>query len=396
MRYDAVMPQRYFAVFLCLLGAMAMPMIAQVPQAGGDSSAVKPTEVKEPVVVQSLNGIKTSTGTELNERVTVVISGLHDWAAAEKNDLGDLRLFLAGRMLPKTEPAMINRAQNYITFLLDIDPADRDLWVEVLSEARKAEDHRVAISVGVKNTKQPFESNVYVTLNVYPWYTPGVLGLLVVLLVGVKYLGAKTTLLRDGALDSPYSLGRVQMACWFYLVIASYIYIWLITGEYNSLTVSVLALIGISSGTGLAAILVEREKHLEAVNQRNALETEEATLTARIAELSHANPAPGSSLDQELQQKRNSLVEVQAKIARLPVMPPPPKSRGFRHDILSDGDGISFPRFQIAVWTVVFAMIFIRTVYRDLAMPDFNASLLGLMGISSGTYVGFKFPEKPK
>src|SRR5882762_970671 len=188
------MPQRYCAVFLSLLGAIGMPVLAQVPQAGGDSSVVKPIEPKDPIVVQSLNGVKTSSWTELNERVTVVVAGLHEWSSTGKNDPDDLRLFLEGRMLPKTEPAMINRAQNYVTFMLDIDPADRDLWVEILSEARKAENHRVSMSVGVKGTKQPFESNVYVTLNVYPWYTPGVLGLLVVLLIGVKYLGAKTTL----------------------------------------------------------------------------------------------------------------------------------------------------------------------------------------------------------
>lgn len=403
------MMPRYSAVFLSFLAAIAMPLLAQDSQAGGDSGAVKPTETKEtagqlqprnvpkePIVVQSLNGVKTSSWTELNDRVTVVVAGLHEWSSTGKNNPDDLRLFLAGRLLPKAEPAMINRAQNYITFLLDIDPADRDLWVEVLSEARKAEDHRVSMSVGVKGTKQPFESNDYVTLNVYPWYTPGVLGLLVLLLIGLQYLGTKTTLLRDGALDSPYSLGRVQMACWFYLVIASYLYIWLITGEYNNLTLSVLALIGISSGTGLAAIMVERDKNLGATNQRNALETEEAALSARIAELSAVNPVPGSLLDQELQQKKNILAELQAKIARLPASPPPAKSRGFRLDILRDGDGISFHRFQIVVWTVVFAIIFIHSVYRDLAMPDFNASLLGLMGISSGTYVGFKFPEKPK
>jgi hypothetical protein len=27
-------------------------------------------------------------------------------------------------------------------------------------------------------------------------------------------------------------------------------------------------------------------------------------------------------------------------------------------------------------------------------MPEFDTTLLGLMGISSGTYIGFKFPEK--
>jgi hypothetical protein len=32
-------------------------------------------------------------------------------------------------------------------------------------------------------------------------------------------------------------------------------------------------------------------------------------------------------------------------------------------------------------------------VWRDLAMPEFSATLLTLMGISSAGYVGFKIPE---
>jgi len=114
------MRQRYSAVFLSLLGVIASPLFAQDPQASGDSSAARPFE---PIVVQSLNGVKTSSWTELNERVTVVIAGLHEWTSTGKNDPDDLRLFLEGRMLPKTEPAMINRVQNYVTFMLDIDPA---------------------------------------------------------------------------------------------------------------------------------------------------------------------------------------------------------------------------------------------------------------------------------
>jgi hypothetical protein len=29
----------------------------------------------------------------------------------------------------------------------------------------------------------------------------------------------------------------------------------------------------------------------------------------------------------------------------------------------------------------------------DLLMPEFNATLLTLMGISSGTYIGFQLPQ---
>src|SRR5258708_10246631 len=160
MRYDAVMLRRYSLVFFGLLGAIAMPLLAQDPQAGGNSSTVKPTEAKEntpkdPIVVQSLNGVKTSSWTELNNRVTVVVSGLHDWSSTGKNDPGDLRLFLAGRMLPKAEPAMINRTQNYVTFLLDIVPPYRVLLFNVFSYPPKPHPHTLPTTVRAKTPKKP-------------------------------------------------------------------------------------------------------------------------------------------------------------------------------------------------------------------------------------------------
>jgi hypothetical protein len=38
-------------------------------------------------------------------------------------------------------------------------------------------------------------------------------------------------------------------------------------------------------------------------------------------------------------------------------------------------------------------IIFVATVYETLAMPQFDNSLLGLMGISSAAYAGMKIPE---
>lgn len=68
-------------------------------------------------------------------------------------------------------------------------------------------------------------------------------------------------------------------------------------------------------------------------------------------------------------------------------------SKGFLNDILSDSSGYSFHRFQIFAWTIVLGIMFLSSVYNNLTMPEFSATLLGLMGISSGTYIGFKFPE---
>jgi hypothetical protein len=45
-------------------------------------------------------------------------------------------------------------------------------------------------------------------------------------------------------------------------------------------------------------------------------------------------------------------------------------------------------------WTLILGVIFVGSVYHNLEMPQFSATLLGLMGISSGTYLGFKVPEK--
>ena len=55
---------------------------------------------------------------------------------------------------------------------------------------------------------------------------------------------------------------------------------------------------------------------------------------------------------------------------------------------------MSFHRFQIFAWTIVLIAVFIASVYNGLAMPEFDAKLLALMGISGGTYIGFKLPNQ--
>jgi hypothetical protein len=142
----------------------------------------------------------------------------------------------------------------------------------------------------------------------------------------------------------PFSLARFQMAIWFFLVIASFVFIWLITGATDTITGSTLVLIGIGAGTALGAAAID-------VTAENA--------TA-------ASP-PAS----------------------------PAESRGFFADILSErGSGVSFHRFQMFVWTLILAILFLYSVWSRLSMPEFSATLLALMGISSGTYLGFKIPEK--
>ena len=44
-------------------------------------------------------------------------------------------------------------------------------------------------------------------------------------------------------------------------------------------------------------------------------------------------------------------------------------------------------------WTVVLTVVFLRGVYTELAMPQFDPTLLGLMGLSAATYLGMKTNE---
>lgn len=354
------------------------------------------------VVLRNSEIVNTTEGANLGGVVTIVLRGLREWVRRGQ-DANQLRLYLAGRMIPDAGPFLINLSQQYVNYDLHLSPTDKSLWVQIIAEANRQPGHKIPISVGLLDQRQPFDSSSYVTFKVYPQYAKYILPSLVILLIAFIFLGVKYDLLRDSVAKAPpcparrpYSLARVQMAVWFYIVIASFLYIWLITGEHNTPTSSVLALIGISAGTGLAAIFVDDSKETTTNDRRAALESQSAALEMRIQEIGDCSPPEGSTMHKDLQQKLSDLSKVKADIAQLPAVPPTPVSKGFISDLLGAGQDMSFHRFQIAVWTIVLALIFAISVYQDLAMPDFAPALLGLMGISSGTYLGFKFPEKSK
>jgi len=198
----------------------------------------------------------------------------------------------------------------------------------------------------------------------------------------------------------PYSLARFQMAVWFFLIVTSLLFIWQITGAYDIITATALGLIGIGAGTALGAAAVDAGKGQANGSQLEALKAEQVTLKADIAALdAQINAAPPPANLAELQQtkadKQTRLNLVAAQITSLSAAVAAKTSKNFLNDILTDGDdGLSFHRFQMFVWTLVLAVIFIYGVWYRLAMPDFSATLLALLGISSGTYLGFKIPEK--
>ena len=357
-----------------------------------------------PEVVHGWDPLVTSGFIRMGQQVTVCVMNLKAWTIAQKNHPIDLHLSIGGHAL-SIPPTFGPVDQEYVNFVLHLDnntSPDWKEWAQILEAARQNIDSngRHTLPITVANGNETFESNAFVEIDPYPhlWYL--LLALLILLLVALVYFAETTDLLRytigekpSPPLKAPYSLAITQMAFWFYLAVAGYVFICATTRQAHIPMGSVLGLLGISSVTGLAAVFVDKQKDSSGQSQTNALISEQAALGARIAELKAAQITPGSPAGTELQAKESRLSEIDAQLSQ---SVSPATTKGFITDLLHDGDGVSFHRFQMVVWTIVLGIVFVWSVYRTIAMPEFDPSLLTLMGISAGTYVGFKFPEKPK
>lgn len=70
------------------------------------------------------------------------------------------------------------------------------------------------------------------------------------------------------------------------------------------------------------------------------------------------------------------------------------KTQSFITDILSDGTGISVHRYQSLIFNLIFTVIFLVEFFGNpTKFPCFETVTLGLLGISSGTYLSMKATE---
>jgi len=209
-------------------------------------------------------------------------------------------------------------------------------------------------------------------------------------------LARRTKLLKEdgGRGKDVFSLGRTQMGFWFFLVLGAYLFIGVMTGTWvGTIGTQALALMGISATTGIAAAAISSEKRQQVVSapaQVDVLGAQQIVLQAAIANPSNTDNVP--VLMEQLKAAGTERAQLLAR--RAPSFPITLKGLGFWRDLVSDADGIALHRFQVIVWTMVLGAIFLIRVATDLVMPELDPTTLALMGISSGTYLGFKFPEK--
>jgi len=359
-------------IALCSVSVSAQTPVQTAAQTPVQTAAVNPFDPATAPHVIEVTGYGPKQSAGIGDRLQVKVRNMPA-LLGKVPSCHAIVLFVDGLPLRDMPPESCNPYDGTVRYYLDRVPGSNDAeWHRLLGSPNGFIRH-VRVSVGADDQFAYPTDVTSFNLKIIPG--PQFYLFLAVLFISTilfVHLCRTTTIIRAPADPAepgarPYSLSRFQMAFWFFIVIAGYFFMWLITGELDTITDSILALLGLGAGTALGAALIDSSPSGTATTTTaTTAATPNATETATVT----------------------SVVT--------PVPPPPPHaSQGFLNDILSDsGDGISIHRFQMFAWTLILGIIFIGSVYKDLAMPEFNVTLLGLMGISSGTYLGFKFPEK--
>jgi hypothetical protein len=161
--------------------------------------------------------------------------------------------------------------------------------------------------------------------------------------------------MRDGR--HVFSLSRCQLAWWFFVILAAWIFLWVVTSSRDTLNQTALIVTGIGSATALSG-------------------------------------AVAGKVRDSLTDAQKSLADVQVDVDKRPKV-----CRtwfgAFLYDLLSDRDTVGFHRFQLLVWNIILGFVFLWETWSDFTMPEFNSTLLALLGLSAATFVGMKMtPEK--
>jgi len=378
---------------LALLPAVLMTPLAARAQPAPAAPAASPGP-QLPKITRVLVGSATELGVDAESRpahlglwLTLDVAGLDQLVEKGRAAKKPLQLYLNGMPLGDVSPVYLNAngKPSRVRFALVRTDNAKLTWSALLGRPR-AQRRIVEVSVGLTGCADgcaDITDGFKIPLVVIrPVLMSGYLALLAGGLWAVIRLARTTPILRNHGPGSPWSLDRLQMAWWTLLVVSAFVFIWMISGDYGSLSNSVLALIGISAGTGLIGAVMDDGKQAK-MQQRKALEDEKAELQAGNAQPAAAAAAPAGAPQRT--------AEIEAQLATLPQLK---KTKSLWTDILSDENGVSIHRLQVVIWTLVLTLIFLVSVYLRLDMPDFDNQLLALMGISNGTYLGFKLPEK--
>lgn len=353
-------------------------------------------------------------------------------------DAGKYALFLNGTEAKGLRTATyetydLGGQRHALVFKLKRTNDSKDLWTELLGSPTKSHIP-VSVSLGVRDDNGKVSQPTVVgkleyatfRLQVFAWWRLALAALIVGFVLFVLYGRiSKNTTLRDSLLPQiepfrqSYSLARWQMAFWFTLIFCSFVFLFFLTWDYNTISAQALTLMGISGGTALAAVAVDVVKdspadaanrglralglntHEDVIRLKQDITDRTATLAAAQHQLAALAPPPRAKPNPQWNALNHSILHLQTEIlGRQGILRTyedktrPFLTQGWYKDLTTDLNGTAIHRLQVFCWTWVLGVVYLVGVYRDLAMPNFSAELLALMAISSAGYVGFKYPEK--
>ncbi len=138
--------------------------------------------------------------------------------------------------------------------------------------------------------------------------------------------------------QSQWSVSRVTFALWLAVCTACFVYLWAMRMDVSVLSGSAPLLLGIHGSTLLAASFVKASRELQDLTP----------------------------------------------------------TRGLLMDLLTEGREAEISRLQMVVWNGVLAVVFVWQTFDRWEMPQFDANLMTLLGISSTAYVGYKWSAQNK
>ena len=318
-----------------------------------------------------------------------------------------LALFLQGQDFGNP-PAGIDFDSGQVVFILDRHARNKNQWHPLLYNPLFDPTISLHVSAGVQGgrplPRAPNANTTIILTKLYTdWTTLVWLALLLAIVVALLTYARRSDLLRDGpailGVRQSYSVARVQMAWWFFLILIGFSYIWMVTSDIDTISPSLLGLMGISAATAVAAVAISPTE--ARVGARGKLIEEEIAVVDKAADQLVVDAADAATRGQaelqnvlarrraELEKRRAALIVERSNLGAVA------QTQGFWRDLVTDDRGaVALDRFQIVAWTLILGFVFVQSVVWDLSMPEFSATMLALMGISSGTYIGFKLPGR--
>jgi hypothetical protein len=352
-------------------------------------------------------------------------------------DASQYALFFNGRELEALDGTVYDSSRHAFGFRLSRNDQNKAIWTGLLGAPTTTLHRSVVVALGMRgngSSPQPTITgdglNATFPIRIFSWQwllvAVVVSGLVLFLVWGNA---RKRSTLRDNLLPQldvarqPYSLARWQMAFWFTLIFTSFVFLFVLLWDTNTVSTQALSFMGISGVTALASVSVDAYKESPAdaanrglqalgLNSCEDVAKVKQEIAARQAELATLPAAPAAAAtpatasgtaasaasgvcatDRRRRQLHTEIEDRNTVLRMYEDHIRPFCSQGWFRDITTDLNGTALHRLQTFCWTVTLGAVFLISVYRELSMPDFNGTLLALMGISSAGYVGFKIPE---